>query len=91
MSILESIAVSVVGFVVGSLLMTLIGFTMAKFFVRRIIRDVFSEETKYRVSSWIYEAVQKAMRDGVGEALKDEKIKKVVEEVLETALEKLKR
>jgi len=91
MTLLESIAISVVGFVVGSLLMTVIGLTTAKFFVKRIIRDVFSEETKERASTWIYEAVQKAMKDGVGEAFKDEKIKKVVEEILEAALEKLKR
>lgn len=89
--VISSILVSVVGFVVGSLLMIVIGSMTARFFVRRIIREVFSDETKDKASKWFQQIVEDSMKNGLGETIRDEKVKKIIEEILETAVEKIRK
>lgn len=84
--LLSSILVSVVGFLIGGLIMTVIGSVTIKFFVRRAVNEVVSDETKEKVIRWIEEG----FRNGIDRALQDEEIRKILLEILKVGEKKIK-
>lgn len=86
MELLTMVFINVLGFLIGGLLMIVIGSVSVKFFTRRIVREVVSEETKERVASWF----EDVLKNGVSEALKDEDVRKIIIEILEVGEKKLK-
>ena len=86
MELLTMVFINVLGFLIGGLLMIVIGSVSVKFFTRRIVREVISEETKERVASWF----EDVLKNGVSEALKDEDVRKIIIEILEVGEKKLK-
>jgi len=84
--LVSSVIVSVVGFLIGGLLMFFIGTITAKFFAKRLIRDFISDETKKRFGKW----VEDAFKNGIGKALQDEEIRNLIIEILKVSEKKLK-
>ncbi len=91
MGLVESIVVSVIGFVVGGLIMTTIGFLTAKFFANRIVHNLLSNETKDRLYVWFSEVLSDGFGKAIEEYLKDEKIQELKNILVEILEEKLRQ
>jgi len=86
MELLTMVLINVLGFLIGGILMIIIGSLSVKFFTRRVVQEVISEETKERVASWF----EDVLKNGVSEALKDEDVRKIILEILEVGEKKLR-
>jgi len=84
--VLQSLLISIAGFVIGSLILMLLGFIFAKIFTKSLVSCLISEETKQRLANWL----QEVFKNGINEALQDEEIKKIVKEILEEINKRLK-
>lgn len=84
--ILTSIAVTLVGFILGGIILTIIGAFSIKFFVKRIVKEL-TTETKESFSRWVEDVLLKSIE----RSLKDKKVKKLVIETLSLALEKIEK
>ena len=83
---LESVVVTLIGFVIGGIVLTLIGAFSIKYFVRRVIHEAVSDETKTKFAGWL----EGVVKDGISESLKDKRIKGAIIEILEIIEERLK-
>ncbi len=83
---LQSLLISIAGFVIGSLILMLLGFIFAKIFTKSLVSSLISEETEQRLANWL----QEVFKNGINEALQDEEIKKIVREILEEINKRLK-
>ncbi|MHC1624726.1 MAG: hypothetical protein ACXQS2_01835 [Methermicoccaceae archaeon] len=86
MELLTMVLINVLGFLIGGILMIVIGAVSVKFFTRRIIREAISDETKEKIAEWF----EDVLKNGVSEALKDEDVRKIILEILEVGEKKLK-
>jgi hypothetical protein len=76
---------SIIGFVVGGLIMIVFGALTIKFFIKRIILELTSTEVKGRFALWI----EDVLVNGIKKSLEDEKIRKIVLDILEVIKERL--
>jgi hypothetical protein len=83
---LSAILSSVIGFVVGGLIMIVFGALTIKFFIKRVILELTSTEVKGRFALWIEEVLANSIK----KSLEDEKIRKIVLDILEVIKERLK-
>jgi len=86
-NLLMSIIVSVTGFLIGGILMTIIGSISIKFLVKRVIDTALSDEVKNKVRKWLEEG----FKNGIGNALQDDEIRNIILEILKLSEEKLKK
>ena len=83
---LTSIVYSIVGFIIGSLIIMGIGITVSKYAVKRIVKEVVSDETKRKITKWLEEGI----RNGIGSALQDEEVRDLIIRILELSEKRLK-
>lgn len=86
MELLTSVLINVLGFLIGGILMVIVGSMSVRFFTRRVVHEVVSDETKEKVAKWL----EDVFKNGVSEALKDEDVLKIVLEILEVSEKKIK-
>lgn len=82
---LGGIVSSIIGFVVGGLIMIVFGALTMKFFIKRIIFELTSKEVKGRFAEWIEDVLANSIR----KSLEDKKIRKIVLDILEVVKERL--
>lgn len=84
--LIQSIIVMIISFVVGGLVLVVITSFSLKYFVKRVIKEITSDETKNRFSEWLEAVFIKATKNG----LKDKKVKHAVLEILELVTDRVK-
>lgn len=83
---LESTIITIIGFVIGGIVLTVIASFSLKFFVKRIVKELMSDETKGKFSVWLEEVIL----NSVAKSLKDKKVKHAVLEVLEIVSDRIR-
>jgi len=84
--LISSIIVTLIGFILGGIILTIIGAFSIKFFIRRIVKELTNEEAKSRFTKWIEDVLVRSLQN----SLKDKKVRKLIVESLELAIEKFK-
>jgi len=84
--LISSIIVTLIGFILGGIILTMIGAFSIKFFIKRIVRELTDEEAKGRFTGWVEDVLVRSIQN----SLKDKKVRKLIVECLELAMEKLK-
>lgn len=85
-AIFTHLLIVVAGSLIGSLIFTSVFIIILKHTILTSAHKLISQETKRKVAEWLEEVV----RNGISDALKDERVKKIVEEILELVKDKLK-
>ena len=70
---------------VGSLIFTFIFVHVIKYSILHSAEKAVGEKTRVRIAEWL----QKVVKDGITDALKDEKLKAIIIELMEFIREKL--
>lgn len=83
--ILTHLLIVVIGSLVGSSIFTLVFIFILKHSIISSATKLVSREAKEKATTWLQESI----KNGIGDALKDPKIKKVTEEILDIVKEKL--
>jgi len=85
--ILQHFAIVVCASLVGSLIFTFIFVNVLRYSISRSASKVIDEEGKVKIAEWL----QSIVKNGITDALKDEKIRNLIIEILELVKEKLLR
>jgi len=83
--LLTQFALIVCASLVGSLIFTFIFVHVIKYSILHSASKAVGEETRVRIAEWL----QKVVKDGITDALKDEKLKAIIIELMEFVKEKL--
>ena len=83
--ILQQFAIVVCASLVGSLIFTFIFVNVLRYSISRSASKVIDEEGKVKIAEWL----QSIVKNGITDALKDEKIRNLIIEILELVKERL--
>lgn len=83
--ILQQFTIVVCASLVGSLIFTFIFVNVLRYSISRLASKVIDEEGKLKIAEWL----QSIVKNGITDALKDEKIRNLIIEILELVKEKL--
>ena len=80
---------SVIGFIVGGVIMMVFGAVTAKYFARKIVSDIVSNETKDKLTKWLEDSIRNGVGNAIFEALKDEDVRELIIHILKLSEKKL--
>jgi len=83
--VLTHLGIVVVGSLIGSLIFSIVFIKVLKHSIFHSASKAVGEETRVRIAEWL----QKVVKDGITDALKDEKLKAIIIELMEFVKEKL--
>ena len=83
--IFAHLIIVIIGSLVGSLIFTLVFLEIVKHSITSSATKLVSQESKEKAATWL----QAVVKNGISDALKDPKIKNVVNEILDIVKQKL--